>query len=56
MNVLFSIKLKVADFPPPVKCEETEFECGSHQCVSKSAVCDDVPDCSDKSDETDCSK
>ncbi|KAI4800714.1 hypothetical protein KUCAC02_007155 [Chaenocephalus aceratus] len=38
----------------PKLCTNTEFRCGSGQCVSSSFACDDEADCDDGSDEASC--
>ena len=39
---------------PPPECGEAEWRCGDGLCVSASAECDGVEDCSDASDEENC--
>uniref|UniRef100_A0A8C6U760 Low density lipoprotein receptor a n=1 Tax=Neogobius melanostomus TaxID=47308 RepID=A0A8C6U760_9GOBI len=38
----------------PKQCTDSEFRCGTGQCVSTSFVCDDESDCEDGSDEVSC--
>lgn len=44
----------VSSFSVLKQCPQTEFRCGSGQCVSASFVCDDEADCDDGSDEASC--
>lgn len=37
-------------------CLDTQFKCGSGTCIPKQWVCDNDPDCTDKSDELSCRK
>uniref|UniRef100_A0A8C6UCU7 Low density lipoprotein receptor a n=1 Tax=Neogobius melanostomus TaxID=47308 RepID=A0A8C6UCU7_9GOBI len=41
-------------FFSPKQCTDSEFRCGTGQCVSTSFVCDDESDCEDGSDEVSC--
>ena len=40
----------------PERCREDEFECHSGECIDQGSKCDGRPDCTDQSDEADCSK
>ena len=37
-------------------CRSDEFHCHDGSCVGRNFVCDNVPDCSDASDEDNCSR
>lgn len=37
-------------------CNEGKFECDNKRCIAESFVCDGDNDCTDKSDEKNCSK
>lgn len=43
-------------FPGLVACAVNQFRCISGQCVSEALRCDGYPDCSDHSDEVDCTR
>lgn len=41
---------------PSFGCQPNEATCGNGQCIPKNAVCNNVRDCSDGSDEENCRK
>lgn len=38
--------------PPSALCKDTQFKCGSGECIEDVFYCDEVRDCADGSDET----